>query len=260
MTDALALQNVDFRYPAAAPLLKGCNLRVPAGRIVAIVGPNGAGKSTLLRLMTGLLKPEAGRILLQGDPLDALPRRKIAQSIAVVPQGETSAFPFSVEEIIRMGRTPHLRGALALETRVDKEIVRQAILLVGLEEFRHRSMSQLSGGERQLVLTARAIAQQTPILLLDEPTASLDLAHQQRILRLVVHQVRQQNQTAVLILHDLNLAVRFCDEVVVLHDGQVAAQDVPDAILRPDLLRRVYGADIWIANGPDGHPLVGLNP
>ncbi|MCB2154917.1 heme ABC transporter ATP-binding protein [bacterium] len=260
MKSAYTIENVRFAYSGPSPLLDSVDLEIPAGRIVAIVGPNGAGKSTLLRLMTGLLRPERGRILLQGNPLQAMPRREIARTVAVVPQGESSAFPFTVEEIVQMGRAPHLRGPLAQESEDDVAISRQAIRLVGLEPLLHRPVSQLSGGERQLVLIARAFAQQTPILLLDEPTASLDLAHQQQILRLVVRQAREQSQTVVLILHDLNLAVRFCDEIVVLHEGRVAAHGTPEEILQLELLERVYAAEIWTAPGPDGHPIVGLRP
>ncbi|MBI5154864.1 ABC transporter ATP-binding protein [Candidatus Poribacteria bacterium] len=255
---AFRIAGVSFAYPPGAPVLEGCSLEIACGSLTGVAGPNGAGKSTLLALMTGLLRPRSGSIEVNGHPLVSLSRREVARTIAVVPQGEHSAFPFTVEEIVLMGRSPHIEGAFARETGEDLEIARTALREVGMERFRHRSVSSLSGGERQLVLIARALAQAAPILLLDEPTASLDLAHQQQILRIIERQVSERNMTAVVVTHDLNLAALYCGRIAILHGGRIAAEGPPAAVLREGLLAEVYGADVWLSEAPDGRPVVGL--
>ena len=227
--------------------------------MLGIIGPNGAGKSTLFKLMTGLLKPQSGGIRLKDKALGEWPRREIARQVAVVPQGEEGSFPFTVEELVLMGRSPHLRGMLALESEEDRQIAAEALETVGLSEFASHPVESLSGGERQLALVARAIAQQTPAMLLDEPTASLDLAHQQQIMRVIARLNRERGLTVVVVAHDLNLTARYCNRLAVLHEGRIAAEGAPAEVLNEELLRRVYGADIWMATAPDGAAVVGVS-
>ncbi len=252
------IDGVGFSYSVERALLKECSLVIGRGDFVGILGPNGAGKSTLFNLMTGVLKPQIGAIRLKSKSLADWPRRALAQTVAVVPQTEHASFPFSVGEIVLMGRTPHLRGYLALETDEDRAIAHEALETVGLSGYEHRPISQLSGGERQLVLIARAIAQQSEVLLLDEPTASLDLAHQQQILRIVESLNRERGTTVVMVAHDLNLAGLYCRTLAVLHAGRFIASGPPADVLQPGVLSDAYGAELWFSYAPDGSPLVGL--
>jgi iron complex transport system ATP-binding protein len=255
---ALRVDNVHFAYPGSLPVLAGLSLDVPAGGFLGIVGPNGAGKSTLLHLMTGALRPGRGGVELFGRPLPAWKRREIAGKIAVVPQSEPWSFPFRVMEIVLMGRTPHLRGLLATETDADREAAWRALEATGIAGLADRTLDRLSGGERQLVLVARALAQDPDILLLDEPTASLDLAHQQQVFRLLVRLNRERGLTVAAVTHDLNLAALYCDDMAVLHEGRIVVRGAPAEILQDALLSRVYRAGLWTGTSPAGTPIVGL--
>jgi iron complex transport system ATP-binding protein len=255
----LSARGAAFAYHAGAPVLRGVDLDVPEGAFLGIVGPNGAGKSTLLALLSGVLSPGSGEVRLDGRPLDQWKRRDVAKRIAVVPQSEPTAFPFRVSDIVLMGRTPHLHGLLATETDEDRAIATRALEAVGVADLLCRPMTQLSGGERQMVLAARALAQEPGILLLDEPTASLDLAHQQSLFRLLVRRNTGQRLTVVVVTHDLNLAALYCRTLAVLHEGRIAALGAPGDILKPEFLESVYGAGLWSATAPTGAPIVGLN-
>lgn len=254
----LSVRGATFAYHPAAPVLRGVDLDVPAGAFLGIVGPNGAGKSTLLALLSGVLRPGAGEVRLEDRSLAEWKRRDVARRIAVVPQSEPMAFPYRVSEIVLMGRTPHLHGLLATETDEDRAAAARALDAVGIADLLCRPMNQLSGGERQMVLAARALAQEPGILLLDEPTASLDLAHQQALFRLLVRRNAEQGLTVVVVTHDLNLAALYCRSLAVLHGGRIAALGAPGDILKPDFLGNVYGAGLWSATAPTGAPIVGL--
>ncbi|MEQ8819990.1 MAG: ABC transporter ATP-binding protein [Sumerlaeia bacterium] len=256
---ALTLDNVTFTYDPAGPfILDGVNLAVPEGSLFGIVGPNGAGKSTLLGVMTGRLRPTSGGVRLREEPLASLSRRDIARRVAVVPQSEDSAFAFTVLEIVMMGRAPHRTGWMGGESATDRDMALAALEEADVAHLADRPVSRLSGGERQLVLIARALAQATPVLLLDEPTASLDLAHIQRIARIVGRRSQHCGQTCVLVSHDLNLVASLCGEMAVLSRGRVAAQGRPDELLTEELLSEVYGAETWLGRSPAGHVTVGL--
>ena len=255
---AWRLRGVTFAYGEAPHVLRGVDLEIPKGDLLGLVGPNGAGKSTLLRLLSGVLKPTSGRIEAGGVALGSIPRGEVARLVAVVPQAESASFAFTAEEVVLMGRAPHLKGFLAPETAADRAIAREALATVGMAAFASRPVGTLSGGERQLVLVARALAQQTPALLLDEPTAALDLAHQQQVLRLVAAHNRDCRVTAVLVVHDLNAAARTCKRIALLHEGRVELCGPPGEVLTEENLRRVYGADLWVGKDPEGLPLVGL--
>lgn len=258
MAPTARIENLAFGYPDTGPVLTGVNLSVAAGEFLGIVGPNGAGKSTLLALMSGYLRPGAGRVELFGRPLGGWKRRDLARKVAVVPQSEVWSFPFRVSEVVLMGRTPYLGGVLALEGPEDIAAAQRALDAVGLADLACRPLDHLSGGERQMVLVARALAQEPELLLLDEPTASLDLAHQQEIFRLLTRLNSERGLTTVVVTHDLNLAALYCDRLVVLHQGRVAAEGSPAEILQASLLSAVYAAELWAGASPAGAPIVGL--
>ncbi|MDZ4806559.1 MAG: ABC transporter ATP-binding protein [Candidatus Eisenbacteria bacterium] len=254
----LTATDISFAYHPGAAVLNGATLDIPAGAFLGIVGPNGAGKSTLLHLLSGALKPSAGGVRLDDTPLQNWKRRDIARCIAVVPQAEPHTFPYRVSEIVMMGRTPWLSGLLSAETANDHAAVRRAMTAVGIKDLACRPLGQLSGGERQMVLVARALAQEPKILLLDEPTASLDLAHQQSIFRLLVRLNEETGLTVVIVTHDLNLAGLYCRTLAVLHGKRIEALGTPAEVLTPARLESVYGAALWGATSPAGAPIVGL--
>jgi len=236
--------------------LSGVTLRAGPGDFVAVAGPNGSGKSTLVRAMSRVLRPRLGRALLDGEDLYAIPARRSAQAIAVVSQETPAEFEFTVEEIVLMGRSPHLRRFQA-EGERDRALAREAMERTGTWGLRGRSILELSGGERQRVVLARAFAQEPRVLLLDEPTAHLDIAFQVQILRLA-RALREEKGTAVLAtLHDLNLAAAYADRIVLLSRGRVAAAGAPAEVLTEPTLREVFGAEVTVRPHPEtGRPLV----
>jgi iron complex transport system ATP-binding protein len=239
-----------------ADVLSDVTLRLSPGDFVAVAGPNGSGKSTLIRALSRVLRPRLGSALLDGADLHAIPARRSAQAIAVLPQETTVEFEFSCEEIVLMGRAPHL-GRFETETERDRAVVREAMERTSTWELRKRAILELSGGERQRVLLARAFAQEPKILLLDEPTAHLDLSFQVQILRLV-RALRDEKKTAVLAsLHDLNLAAAYADRIMLLSKGRIAAAGTPREVLVESILRPVFGPEVTVRTHPDsGAPLV----
>jgi len=257
---ALAASDIFFSYIDGTTILAGLDLEIRPGSFLGIVGPNGAGKSTLLHLLSGALLPNRGVVRLGGRPLREWRRRDVARRIGVVPQNEAHSFSFRVDEMVLMGRTPYLTGLLSTETAEDRAAAGRALAAVGITELSGRTLDQVSGGERQMVLVARALAQEPDILLLDEPTAALDLAHQQRIFRLLKKLNRERGLTVVTVTHDLNLAALFCREIAVLHGGRIVARGAPGEILTASLLSSVYDAALWAGKSPAGTPIVGLDP
>jgi iron complex transport system ATP-binding protein len=237
-------------------VLRSVDLEVRAGTVVAIAGRNGAGKTTLLRVASGVLKPERGKVLLEGTPIGDRSRREIARSIAVVPQDAPIDFPFRAFEVVLMGRSPHL-GLFGFETPDDIERARRAMAQVGIEDLADRTIQELSGGERQLVMIARALTQDPRVLLLDEPTAHLDLAHRVAVLDLVRDFARGE-RSALVVSHDLSLTARACDELALLDAGSILASGPPAEILTPENLQTAFGVAADVVPGPDGSPLVVL--
>lgn len=237
-------------------VLSDVTVRLSPGDFVAVAGPNGSGKSTLIRALSRVLRPRMGAALLDGSDLYAIPARRSAQAIAVLPQEATVEFEFTCEEIVLMGRAPHL-GRFETESEHDRAVVRAAMERTATWDLRHRAILELSGGERQRVLLARAFAQEPKVLLLDEPTAHLDLTFQVQILRLV-RALRDEKRTAVLAsLHDLNLAAAYADRIVLLSKGRIAAIGTPAEVLVEPILRPVFGSDVTVRVHPDtGAPLV----
>jgi iron complex transport system ATP-binding protein len=243
-----------------ADTLAEVTLRVSPGEIVVAAGPNGAGKSTFLRALSRVLKPRLGRALLDGCDLYELPARQSARAIGVVPQESPLDFDFTVEEVVLMGRAPHLERFQS-EGERDRAVVREALERTGMWDLRARSIRSLSGGERQRVILARAFAQEPQVLLLDEPTAHLDLAYQAQILR-IVRSLRDEKRTAALAtLHDLNLAAAFADRLVLLAKGRIVAVGTPKEVLTEAVLRPVFGPDVAVRVHPDhGGPLILVKP
>ena len=237
-------------------VLSDVTLRLSPGDFVAVAGPNGSGKSTLIRALSRVLRPRVGSALLDGRDLYALPARESARAIAVLPQESSVEFEFTCEEVVMMGRAPHL-GRFETESERDRAVVREAMERTSTWELRGRPIVELSGGERQRVLLARAFAQEPKILLLDEPTAHLDLSFQVQILRLV-RALRDEKKTAVLAsLHDLNLAAAYADRIVLLSKGKVAAAGTPREVLVESVLQPVFGPEVTVRTHPDsGAPLV----
>lgn len=223
-------------------VLHGIDLEIRAGERVALVGPNGAGKSSLLRCVTGVARQPAGRALVGGMPVDALSRPAMARRIAVVPGQATIPFAARVEEVVALGRLPHEHPFLG-PREPDRAAVARAIARVGIEHLAGRDARELSLGEQQLVMLAMALAQETPCLVLDEPTVHLDLRHQVATMRLLVDLNERDGVTVLAVLHDIGLASHFFPRVVVLDAGGVAADGPPSDALAPDVVRRIFGVD-----------------
>jgi ABC-type cobalamin/Fe3+-siderophores transport system ATPase subunit len=239
-------------------VVEGISLRAEPGRITAIIGPNGAGKTTLMRVLNGSLAPTSGEILLDGKPLHSFARRAIGRRIAVVAQEAELRFPVTVTEFVLGGRYAWAStGAWGWETARDIEIASAALRETKLEEYGARLMNELSGGERQRAVLARALATEAGILLLDEPTANLDLAHQASVLKLVrarCDSSDDKSSSAIVVTHDINLAAEFADHVLLIKGGRAVANGPPREVLKPDLLREVFEIQVLV----DAHPLSGV--
>ena len=244
MTEAaLAARDLRFAY-AGGHGLDGVDLEVRAGEIVGLLGPNGAGKSTLVKLLSGVLAAGSGSIRVQGDELSGLARREIARRIAVVPQELPFELPFTALETVLLGRHPHLSG-LGFEADRDLDIARDALRRVGAGELAERPLGELSSGERQRVAVARALAQQTPILLLDEPTSFLDLRYQVELFDLL-RSLAGEGRALLAVLHDLNLAAEYCDRVVLVAGGRSVAAGATAEVLTYAHLTEVYGTEVYV--------------
>ncbi|HYY56255.1 MAG TPA: ABC transporter ATP-binding protein [Pyrinomonadaceae bacterium] len=234
--------------------IRGVSLNAVPGEIVAIIGPNGAGKSTLMRALNGAHTPVRGEIFLDGRPLRSFGRRAVSRRLAVVAQEAELRFPVTVMEFVLGGRYAwSSMGAWGWETERDVEVARRAVADTGLWDFSARLMKELSGGERQRAVLARALATEASILLLDEPTANLDLAHQAAVLRLVRARSDQKGTAAIVVTHDVNLAAAFADRVLLLKGGRTLALGAPREVLTPEALRELFDIEVLV----DAHPVTG---
>ena len=234
----IALDAVGFRYDEPW-VLKDVSGEIVRGEFVGILGPNGSGKTTLLKILDGMLKPQEGKVFIDGIPLGSIRRSELAKTVAVVAQDFRMTFPFSVQEVVLMGRSPHL-AKWRFEGETDLRIARDVMALTDTLDLANRNMEELSGGERQRVLIARALAQEPQILLLDEPTAFLDIKHQMDFFDLVKSLNRKHNLTVVAVTHDVNLASLYCDRLILMRGGRIRVQGRPQDVVTEENIAEVY--------------------
>ena len=248
-------QDLVFAYRPGQSVLEGVSARSHAGRLVCLLGPNGSGKTTLLRCLLGQLKPQSGSVNLDGRPLRKHSRRELARMLAYVPQFPQSSFAFSVRELVLMGRFAHT-GVLGLVTEHDLAVARQAMIMTETVHLADRTLEELSGGEAQCVMIARALAQQPQVLLLDEPTSHLDLRNQLTIYRMMVRLAHDWPIAVVCVSHDINMAARFADELLLMRQGKVIADGPPSAVITADILEQVYHVKVRLLPSGGDVPLV----
>jgi len=236
-------------------VVAGVDVVLRRGEFLGLIGPNGSGKTTLLRALAGRLAPTAGEVLLDGVAMRMLPRRDVARALAVVPQLSSPPFEFTVGEIVAMGRTPHL-GRLQPEGPEDRAAIERAMALTDVGPLAERPVTELSGGEFQRVVIARALAQEAPVMLLDEPAAHLDIGHQVEIFDLLLRLNRKEQRSILCVSHDLNLAARYCDRLVAMADGRVCAEGAPAEVLTEERVSELYGCAVRIETSPGGRPNV----
>ncbi len=230
-------------------LLRDVNFEVRKGEMIGIIGPNGSGKTTLLRALGGILKPKQGLVSLRGEDIRNIDLKEFARNVAMVFQ-EAAVPGMTVEEYVMLGRIPHYEKFQFLETREDYLQVEQALQLTGTLELRHKQMTEMSGGQRQLALLARAIAQQPRLLLLDEPTTFLDITHQVRVLGQIRRLNRDSGVTVVMVLHDLNLAAEYCDRLILVNDGRIHSDGNPTEVLTYQIIEEVYDTIVVVGKSP----------
>lgn len=236
-------------------IVHSASLTAQSGSVVGLIGPNGSGKSTLLRALYRAARPRQGRIRVGGTDVHRLSGREAARAVAVMLQDPHTDFDLTVHELVLLGRAPY-RASFGRDTAEDLRIVDDAMRSVDVSDLAGRMATTLSGGQRQRVMLARALAQQTPVLVLDEPSNHLDIRHQLELMNIV----RGLGRTVIAALHDLNLAIQYCDHVVVLADGRVAAEGPPREILTPDLIRATFDVDARLVGGPDDEVLAFRRP
>ena len=252
----LAVEHLAVSY-GKKPVLKDISLSLPKGSILGILGPNGTGKTTFLKCLTGLLSPTAGHVMVESRPLTEYTPRKLAKVIGYVPQYSPSGLGATVMDTVLLGRFPHVGLFRRSYTDEDKAFVFHLLKQLHLEDFAFRDIRALSGGERQRVFIARALAQEPRLLLLDEPTSSLDPYHQLFVLHLLADAVKAHGVTVIMTIHDLNLAALFCDRAVFLKDGYIFAEGAIDKVLTAENIRTIYGVATEITE-TDGHTHVRL--
>ena len=238
--------DISFWYrESGEPTLKDVSFSIAKGEFVGIIGPNGSGKTTFLRVLSGVLRPQEGKVRVCGRDVRSIGRRELAKLLAVVPQETFIVFPFTALEVVLMGRSPHL-GRWSLESPEDLSIARECMELTDTEKLADRLITELSGGEKQRVIIARALAQQPEILLLDEPTAFLDIGHQVEIYTLLEKLNRDQELTIILVSQDLNLASQHCRKLALFRDGQIIATGKPEEVLTEKMISEAYNTKVFV--------------
>jgi len=248
----LDVKNISFNYDSVR-VLKNLTLNVEGGEILSIVGPNGSGKTTLLRCINRAIKPREGTVLLEGKNVAKMNFMEIAKKMSTVRQSADTAFPSTVLDMVLMGRRPYIKWSV---TPKDLEIVDRVMKLVDINHLTDRYLDELSGGERQKVTMARALAQEPKVLLLDEPTANLDVKNQLEILSIIKDLVKRENMAVVIAIHDLNLAARFSDKMVMLKDGAIVAAGSPNSVLTQSNIMKVYGVEVKILENISDAPYI----
>jgi iron complex transport system ATP-binding protein len=252
-------RDLSFRYDSEW-VVSNVTFTLESGEFLGLLGPNGSGKSSLLKVLNGILRPQQGQVAFEGRELSSWSRRSLARRLAMVAQEVQLDFPFTVLELVLMGRYPHL-GALEFESDRDLAIARECMERLEIQHLENRLVTRLSGGERQRALLAQALCQQPRCLLMDEPTAFLDLRHQLDLFTLARELTAGHGVGALVISHDINLAAQFCDRLLVMDRGRVAVQGSPEEVVRPEHLEGVYGCRLQVDQSPvSGKPRVTLVP
>jgi iron complex transport system ATP-binding protein len=244
----ITTQNLSIAY-GNVEIVKDLNLKIPKGKITTIIGANGCGKSTILKAIARILQPKSGKICLNGDDILRKNSREIAKIMAFLPQNPQAPKGLSVEELVAYGRFPHQNGFGKLR-KEDRKVIDWAIEVIGMKQYRDRSIETLSGGQRQRVWIAMALAQETELLLLDEPTTYLDLSHQLEILQLLEDLNRKQGRTIVMVIHELNNAARFADYMVGIKKGKIVCDGKPEEVMTKENLKNIFNIDAEIVKDP----------
>ncbi|WP_327252032.1 ABC transporter ATP-binding protein [Streptomyces sp. NBC_01244] len=251
----LTAENVTLGYDQRV-IAENLSVEIPDNSFTVIVGPNACGKSTLLRALSRMLKPSQGRVLLDGQAIGSMPAKKVAKTLGLLPQSSIAPDGITVADLVSRGRYPH-QGLLRQWSGEDERIVEESMASTGVAELADRAVDELSGGQRQRVWIAMALAQQTPLLLLDEPTTYLDIQHQIEVLNLCAELHEDQGRTLVAVLHDLNHAARYATHLIAMRDGKVVAEGPPAEVVTAELVERVFGLRCQVISDPEtGTPLV----
>ena len=238
----ISIENASFSYGLGEEnLLDKINLNIEKGKFIGILGPNGCGKSTLLKVILKYLNPKEGIIKIENKELKEYTQSELAEILSFVPQKSSLTMPLTVEDVVYMGRVPYMKNKWTGFDREDREKVEKIMQMLKIDKFKNRVVFSLSGGEFQRVLLARALAQNTNIMLLDEPTSALDMNYALEIMRLTSYFVKNENLTAVMVLHDLNLASMYCDSIILLKEGKIAYEGTPKELFKPEILEEIYG-------------------
>ena len=251
--ELMAAENISFTYETSL-VFKDLSVSVQKQDFIGLIGPNGSGKSTLLKIMGGVLKADSGSILFKNYSVSKINKKLFAQSVSWVPQEHPMVFPFKVSEIIMMGRHPYI-SAFSFESKEDYDITRRAMETTMTSQFADRYFNEISGGEKQRVMIASALAQNPEMMLLDEPTSALDLKYQIQILNILKNLNANHDMTLVIAMHDLNLASQFCNRLILLNEGKIVRDGTPEQVLEKNVLEQVYGIDIDLSIR-DGHIMV----
>ncbi len=252
--NSITTERLDIAYEETT-IVKALNMKIPHGKITSIIGPNGCGKSTVLKAVGRILQPKNGVVYLNGENIRNLSTREVAKRMGILPQTPTAPSGLTVSELVAYGRFPHQKGFGKL-TPEDRDIIQWALSVTKLMEFEHREVDTLSGGQRQRVWIAMALAQQSDLILLDEPTTYLDLSHQLEVLKLLYDLNRKQGCTIAMVLHDLNLAARFSDHMIAIRSGKIIKYGSPEEVITPDVLREAFSIDADIVREPrTGRPV-----
>jgi len=248
--EKLKVKNVEFSY-ASEPVLKDVCIELAASEILGVVGPNGAGKSTLLRCIDRILKPQKGSILLDEQEIKKMSRMELAKKMGYIPQSATQVFSATVFDIVLMGRRPHIGWRSSDE---DTEKVLENLQLLNIEDLAMRDINELSGGQQQKVFIACALTQEPDVLLLDEPTSNLDIRHQVEVMDIIKNIVIEKQISVIMAIHDLNLASRYTDRVIIMKGGRIFDTGMPSDVLTPENIRSVYGVEVEVVNSSSGKP------
>lgn len=248
------IHDLDFAY-GTNRVIQGLSVKIAKEKITTLIGANGCGKSTLFNLMTKNLKPKSGNILLDSTDISQIKLRDFAKQAAIVHQYNTAPDDITVEKLVAYGRTPYRSFGISSDSKTDDEKIRRAMEITNIVKYKDKAVSQLSGGQKQRVWIAMALAQDTKILFLDEPTTYLDIRYQLQILNLVRMLNREYGMTIIMVLHDINQSLYYSDEIIAMKDGKIIAQGEPEKIITPELIRKVYDVDLTISMA-DGKPFI----